>query len=85
MNELTNKKNAEGEREVVNHPEHYSGCNGIECIDALKASMTKEQFIGFLRGNAQKYLWRVGRKDDLLQDLKKAQWYLNYLVSELSN
>ena len=65
--------------DAVNHPEHYKG--EIEAIDAIKASMTKDQFNGYCKGNAIKYLWRWERKGKV-EDLKKAQWYLNKLIHE---
>lgn len=42
--------------------------------------MTPEQFAGFCRGNALKYLSRAGKKGDLLTDLEKAQFYLDYSI-----
>lgn len=65
----------------VNHPEHYTQ-GGIECIDAIKASMTREEFVGYLKGNCLKYLWRYRNKGKAQEDLKKAQWYLDKLVKE---
>ena len=47
--------------DAVNHPSHYTG-GDIECIDAIKASMTNEAFLGYLKGNIQKYLWRYEKK-----------------------
>jgi hypothetical protein len=35
------------------------------------------------RGNAMKYLWRMGDKGDALQDCQKAAWYLNRLIGYL--
>lgn len=60
----------------VDHPDHYTA-GGIECIDALAAALTDEQFAGFCRGNALKYLWRAGRKGDVVEDLRKASWYVD--------
>ena len=65
--------------DVVNKPAHYQG--EIECIAAIKASMTKEQFIGYLKGNIQKYIWRFDKKNGL-EDLQKANIYLNWLQTE---
>ena len=65
----------------VNNPVHYTS-GGIECIDALKASMGDVQFKGFLKGNIIKYLWRYELKNNPVQDLEKAQWYLNRLIQE---
>ena len=67
--------------DMVNSPPHYN--NGdIECIDAIKESMTPEAFKGYLKGNIQKYIWRYENKKGV-EDLKKAQWYLNRLVKTL--
>ena len=66
----------------VDHPPHYNN-GGIECIDAIKASMTEEEYKGFLKGNVMKYLWRYELKENPKQDLKKAQWYLDKLLKEI--
>jgi hypothetical protein len=65
----------------VNRPSHYTA-GGIECIDAIKASMPTEAFLGFLKGNVQKYMWRYEKKVAPVEDLKKAQWYLSKLIEE---
>ena len=61
------------------NPSHYT-TGDIECIDAMEASMSKEAFKGFLKGNCQKYLWRYELKNGS-EDLKKAQWYLEKLIN----
>ena len=63
----------------VNHPEHYTS-GGIECIDAIEAALTPEEFRGFLKGNVLKYTWRERMKAGV-ESLQKAEWYLNKLVS----
>ena len=63
----------------VNHPEHYTS-GGIECIDAIEAALTPEEFRGFLKGNVLKNTWRERIKAGV-ESLQKAQWYLNKLVS----
>ena len=68
--------------DAVNHPSHYTGA-GIECIEAIKASMTPDALAGYLKGNVQKYLWRYEKKVNPIEDLKKARWYLDYLINEL--
>ena len=62
------------------NPDHYSG--SIECIEAIEASMTKEAFIGFLKGNVMKYIWRAGNTPsaDEKEDLMKARWYLDKMI-----
>ena len=62
----------------VNHPTHYTRGN-IECIDAIKASMSKEAFMGYCKGNVIKYIWRYEHKGEL-ESLEKAMWYLNKLI-----
>lgn len=70
--------------DLVNHPSHYTQ-GDIECIDAIRASMSTSEFLGYLKGNVQKYLWRYDRKDNPIQDLEKAQWYLQKLLEEFKN
>lgn len=54
----------------VNHPKHYtSHPSGIECIQIT-------EHMDFCIGNAIKYLWRAGGKNDEIEDLKKAIWYI---------
>jgi hypothetical protein len=66
----------------INAPEHYT-FGEIECIDAIRAQMNKDEYQGYLRGNVVKYLWRFRSKGGI-ESLKKAQWYLAKLVeSEL--
>ena len=59
------------------NPDHYKG-GGIECIDYLKAKLTDEEFRGFLKGNAIKYLSRAEKKGGA-EDYKKAAWYTTML------
>lgn len=64
--------------DAVDHPKHYNDlpaqCHAcgetVECIDVVEEMV-------FNLGNAVKYLWRVGAKDDAITDLKKAAWYIN--------
>lgn len=62
-------------KEAVNHPAHYNGDSDYECIKVLEAWLPPAQFIGFCRGNAIKYLCRLGKKDEMAQELRKAAWY----------
>lgn len=61
----------------INSPEHYQG--QIECIDAIQAALTPEEFRGFCKGNLIKYVWRERRKGGN-ESLEKAQWYVNRLL-----
>ena len=64
--------------DAVNHPSHYVS-GGIECIDAIKASMSTIEYQGYCKGNALKYLWRWRLKGGV-EDLKKARVYLDWLI-----
>ena len=63
---------------LVKNPHHYTSGN-IECIDAIRASMSKEGFSDYCKGNVMKYIWRYKSKNGT-QDLEKAQVYLNWLI-----
>lgn len=62
----------------VNSPPHYVS-GGIECFDAMRAMLTDEEIIGYLRGNSFKYRWRFRHKNGA-EDLKKAEWYERKLL-----
>lgn len=67
----------------VNHPSHY--CDGsIECIEAIEAQLTPEEYKGYLKGNVAKYVWREAHKGGV-ESLKKAQWYIDRLVAFLDD
>lgn len=68
------------EKDMVNHPDHYTK-GDIECIEAIRASMSKEEFAGYLKGTILAYLWRFESKANPAEDLAKANWYLNRLLS----
>lgn len=61
--------------EMVDHPKHYQSKNGVEVIDVI------EEFnLGFHLGNVIKYILRAGHKNDELEDLEKAKWYLERVI-----
>lgn len=62
------------EPDMVNKPPHYRQ-GDIECIDAIKSALTEEEFRGYCKGNALKYIWRERYKGHD-QDLEKAKWYM---------
>tara|TARA_R100001443_G_scaffold17315_1_gene27816 strand:- start:44 stop:424 length:381 start_codon:yes stop_codon:yes gene_type:complete len=67
---------------MVDHPPHYN--NGhIECIEAIEAMLTPDEFIGYLRGNSLKYRWRFRYKKKPIEDLRKARWYEEKLMDFL--
>lgn len=72
--------------EKVNHPNHYQHPSGVECIEIVR-------HYDFCVGNAIKYLWRAGLKDEEgytpkekeIEDLKKAIFYINDKITQLEN
>ncbi len=55
----------------VNHPFHYTvHPSGVECIEITR-------HMSFNLGNALKYIWRADHKGNVVEDLKKARWYLD--------
>jgi len=70
------------EYDPVNSPSHYNQF-GIECLDAIEASMSPKEFQGYLKGNVEKYLWRYRYKNKPIEDLKKGQFYLNLLIEKV--
>ena len=66
--------------DVVNNPSHYTQ-GGIECIDAIRAALTDEEFRGYCKGNILKYVWRERHKGGT-QDIQKAKTYANFLMNK---
>ena len=66
----------------INKPSHYT-FGTIECIQAIEAQLSKQEYEGFLRGQIAKYNWRMGNKGSSLVDAQKCQWYVNKLVEFL--
>ena len=68
-------------KDMVNHPSHYTDGN-IDCIDYIQDKLTNDEFQGYCKGNALKYISRAGKKnpDKYNEDLKKAIWYLEKAV-----
>ena len=64
--------------DLVNHPPHYTD-GSIECIDAIEAQLTPEEYRGYLKGNIAKYTWRERHKGGT-ESLKKSRFYLNRLI-----
>ena len=72
----------EEDKKVINHPQRYGGDTTYECIKVLKAWLTHEEYLGFLKGTAIKYICRLGKKDEAVQEIEKSEWYLNKLKEE---
>lgn len=77
LNKAKSKRPEQKKDDPVNHPAHYTE-GGIETIDFIEA-----KHLGFCLGNVVKYVVRAGKKDDQLQDLKKARWYLDREIASL--
>jgi hypothetical protein len=73
--ELQAQADRERNMDAMN-PNHYkSHPSGVECIQIT-------EHLDFLTGNAMKYLWRAGQKDNKIQDLEKSIWYINRLIEK---
>ena len=59
------------------NPAYYRQGSGVECIDVVR-------HLPFAQGNAMKYVWRAGNKNDIKQDLEKALWYVNDCIAQKS-
>lgn len=69
--------------DMVNHPSHYKTENGLETIDVIEAFTADLKGIEATdTGNILKYICRWKKKNGL-QDLEKAQWYLNHLINHV--
>lgn len=71
--------------EKVDHPAHYqSGKPEYETIVILENTLTRNEFIGFLKGNVFKYNDRANKKGNPTEDYRKAHWYQTYLTDFLT-
>lgn len=71
----------EPENDLVIHPTHYGGKdNPYEAIKVIEA-----WDVGFNLGNTLKYISRAGKKDNIIQDLEKALFYLNREIQNRKN
>ena len=64
----------------VDHPSHYQSESGIEVIDVIESFN-----LSFSLGNTIKYILRAGKKDAMIQELKKAKWYLDREIAKLTD
>ncbi len=63
--------------DIINHPAHYTRHpSGVECIQIV-------EHFPFNIGNVIKYCWRAGLKNDALEDLKKAKWFIEREIERL--
>ena len=68
----------------VVRPAHYLH-GKKETIEVIRDCMENDEYHGYLKGNVLKYVSRYKFKGEPLEDLQKAQWYLDRLVKEVSN
>jgi hypothetical protein len=74
--DLEAEYNSMVQHDAVN-PDHYKKhASGVECIQVT-------EHMNFCLGNAMKYIWRAGKKDDAVQDLEKAKWYIEREIARL--
>jgi hypothetical protein len=86
LNELSIRKpttSLGASADPVEQPDHYNK-GAIEAIEAIKASMPDDEFNGYLKGNALKYLWRYDYKGKPVEDLRKCRWYIERLIQEIN-
>jgi hypothetical protein len=67
----------------VNKPAHYNLPDGIECIDYIEQNLTPVEFKGYCKGNVIKYVHRESYKGKPLEDMLKAQWYLDRAIQTM--
>lgn len=70
------------EQDQVNHPSHY-GKGADDPYEVIKVLRAWGFFDNALRFNSVKYLARAGKKDDIVQDLKKARWYIDEEIKDI--
>lgn len=64
-----------GTEQAVHSPQHYDLFNGTEAIEVIASALTQAEFRGYCFGNLLKYRLRAGKKDDVVQELMKADKY----------
>ena len=78
---IDDEYNTPTKKEAVNHPNHYGGKDNLyEAIKVIEA-----WDLGFRLGNTVKYISRAGKKDETIQELEKALWYLKREIKKLKD
>jgi len=75
------------DEDIINQPSHYAnGTDNFECIDMMTAVFGREHMQYYCLQTAFKYIWRMGNKDSLEDDARKAEWFLKryktYIMGE---
>jgi len=63
------------EADMVNNPPHYQLWPGMEVYDVLVKTLTRDELIGWHKGNSLKYRLRAGAKGEIGEQIKKAEWH----------
>tara|TARA_R100001530_G_scaffold42543_1_gene32408 strand:- start:687 stop:947 length:261 start_codon:yes stop_codon:yes gene_type:complete len=84
MKETNSTSSSKETNDPVNSPSHYNMLN-IEAINLIEMSMTEDDFLGYLKGNALKYIIRYKHKGNPEQDISKAIWYLEKLKGKIKH
>lgn len=84
MVEATKIEKKKEDEDPVNNPSHYNMLD-VEAIDLIEMSMTKIEFLGYLKGNVLKYVIRYKHKGNPKEDLGKALWYLEKLKEKVDD
>lgn len=79
MDNVGTVQTSEKMKESVNHPDHYNQ-GGMECFDVIKAFLGDQAFEDFCVGNVVKYVLRYRHKGQVLDDLKKARFYIDEIL-----
>jgi hypothetical protein len=64
--------------DAINPPHYQAHPSGVECIQIT-------EHMNFCLGNAIKYIWRAGLKNNAIEDLRKARWYLDREIERLDH
>ena len=79
-----NKPDEEDAYDPVNRPAHYNLGGGVECIDYIKQVLGNQGFIAYCQGNMIKYQHRYRYKNKPVEDMQKAQYYLNKMLETMN-
>ena len=84
MKETRSINSSKQTNDLVNNPPHYNMLE-VEAIDIIAMSMTEDDFLAYLKGNALKYIIRYKHKGNPEQDISKAIWYLEKLKGKIKH
>jgi hypothetical protein len=64
--------------DAINPPHYQAHPSGVECIQIT-------EHMNFCLGNAIKYIWRAGLKNNAIEDLRKARWYIDREIARIDH